>query len=278
MTRNTPSRTRAAALVTGGARRIGRAVVEALAEKGSAVAIHCHHSQDEAHALVDRLARKGLRARVVTADLADARDVAGLVGAAEAAVGRLNLLVNNAALFEEDDIKSLDANQFDHQIAVNLRAPLLLSREFARRAAPAAHPAIVNILDQRVLKPDPRCFSYGLTKSALWSATRVMAQAFAPAIRVNAVAPGPTFPNMREGDDGVLREAAATLLGERVRPEAIASAVLYLAEAAHVTGQVIAVDSGQHLGWMTPDVLATMEREVAGRRPKRRSQNKHRRP
>ena len=106
-----------------------------------------------------------------------------------------------------------------------------------------ARPAIVNILDQRVLKPDPRCFSYALTKSALWSATRMMAQAFAPTIRVNAVTPGPTFPNPREGDEGVLREAAATLLGERVRPEAIAAAVLYLNGAEHVTGQMIAVDS-----------------------------------
>jgi NAD(P)-dependent dehydrogenase (short-subunit alcohol dehydrogenase family) len=195
---------------------------------------------------------------VIKADLADKREIEGLIAAAEGAVGRLRLLVNNAALFEEDDIRTLDAERFDRQLAVNLRAPLILSRDFANRALASARPAIVNILDQRVLKPDPRCFSYALTKSALWSATRMMAQAFAPAIRVNAVAPGPTFPNPREGDEGVLREAAATLLGERVRPEAIAAAVLYLNEAEHVTGQIIAVDSGQHLGWRTPDVMATM--------------------
>ena len=247
-----------AALVTGGARRIGRAIVEALAERGAAVAIHCHHSQDEAQDLAKRLSRKGAKARVITADLADTRAVEGLIAAAEKAVGTLRLLVNNAAIFEEDDIGRLDAKSLDRQLAVNLRAPLLLSRDFADRALASARPTIVNILDQRVLKPDPRCFSYALTKSALWSATRTMAQAFAPAVRVNAVAPGPTFPNPREVDEGVLREAAATLLGERVRPEAIAAAVLYLSEAEHVTGQIIAVDSGQHLGWRTPDVMATI--------------------
>jgi NAD(P)-dependent dehydrogenase (short-subunit alcohol dehydrogenase family) len=247
-----------AALVTGGARRIGRAIVEALAEKGFSLAIHCHGSEAEAQALAASLSRKGAMAHVIKADLGDTRRAEGLIDAAERAVGKLRLLVNNAAIFEEDDIRTLDAESFDRQLAVNLRAPLILSRDFANRASASARPAIINILDQRVLKPDPRCFSYALTKSALWSATRMMAQAFAPAIRVNAVAPGPTFPNLREGDQGVLREAAATLLGERVRPEAIAAAVLYLSEAQHVTGQIIAVDSGQHLGWRTPDVMATM--------------------
>jgi NAD(P)-dependent dehydrogenase (short-subunit alcohol dehydrogenase family) len=256
------------ALVTGGARRIGRAIVETLAEAGCAVAIHCHHSRAEAEALAASLSAKGGKAHVIEADLADARAVARLIPEAEAAVGKLGLLVNNAALFEEDGIMALDAERFDRQVAVNLRAPLMLSRDFARRALSSSHPAIVNIIDQRVLRPDPRCFSYALTKSALWSATRTMAQAFAPKIRVNAVAPGPTFPNAREGDEGVLREAAATLLGERVRPEAIAAAVLYLAQAEHVTGQMIAVDSGQHLGWVTPDVTAT-NGPVVGKGPTR---------
>jgi NAD(P)-dependent dehydrogenase (short-subunit alcohol dehydrogenase family) len=246
------------ALVTGAARRIGRAIVEALSEAGSAVAIHCHHSRAEAERLAASLSAKGRKAHVITGDLGDPRDLARLIPEAEGAIGKLDLLVNNAAIFEEDGIMALDARRFDRQVAVNLRAPLLLSRDFARRAKASSRPAIVNIIDQRVLRPDPRCFTYALTKSALWSATRTMAQAFAPAIRVNAVAPGPTFPNLHEGDEGVLREAAATLLGERVRPEAIAAAVLYLAEAEHVTGQMIAVDSGQHLGWLTPDVAATM--------------------
>jgi len=176
---------------------------------------------------------------------------------AVSALGPLSLLVNNASVFEQDDIAALDPVRFDRHMAINLRAPLLLARDFAGQAVPSAHPAIVNIIDQRVLKPDPRCFSYALSKSALWSATRSMAQALAPAIRVNAVAPGPTFPNPRDGEAGLEREAQATLIGIKVAPEAIAAAVLYLAEAVHVTGQIIAVDSGQHLNWRTPDIIAT---------------------
>jgi len=247
-----------AALVTGGARRIGRAIVEALAQAGYAVVIHCHRSRQEAERLAARLAAKGLRAHVLTADLADAREAARLVPEAAAAAEPLTLLVNNAAVFEEDRIELLDGGRFDRQVAVNLRAPLLLAREFARRARALEHPAIINIVDQRVLKPDPRCFSYTLTKAALWAATRTMAQAFAPAIRVNAVAPGPTYPNPRDGEEGLSREAAATPLGKRVRPEEIAAAVLYLARAEHVTGQLLAVDSGQHISWLTPDVQATL--------------------
>jgi NAD(P)-dependent dehydrogenase (short-subunit alcohol dehydrogenase family) len=246
------------ALVTGGARRIGRAIVEALAAAGYGVAIHCLGSRRDAEALAATIVAAGGRARVIAADLAVAGQVARIIPEAAAELGPLCLLVNNAAVFEDDDLVSLEPGRFDRHMAINLRAPLLLARDFARQAVPASHPAIVNIVDQRVLKPDPRCFSYGLAKSALWSATRTMAQALAPTIRVNAVAPGPTFPNPRDGEAGLGREGAATLLGLKVAPDAIAAAVLYLAEAVHVTGQTLAVDSGQHLNWLTADVTATM--------------------
>jgi NAD(P)-dependent dehydrogenase (short-subunit alcohol dehydrogenase family) len=247
-----------AALVTGGAHRIGRSIVEALAAAGYGVAIHCHRSRHEAQALAAQVAARGGLAHVVVGDLADPAEAASIVPQAHAALGSLTLLVNNASVFEDDTAASLEPERFDRHVAVNLRAPLLLARDFARQAKGRPHGAIVNILDQRVLKADPRYFSYALTKSALWSATRTMAQAFAPSICVNAVAPGPTFPNPRDGEEGMAREAAATLLGKPVDPGAIAACVLYLAEARHVTGQVIAVDSGQHLGWLTPDVAATM--------------------
>ena len=246
-----------AALVTGGARRIGRAIVEGLAGAGYAVAIHCLGSRSEAQALAGEIVAAGGRAQVIGADLANSAEVARIVPEAVSALGPLSLLVNNASVFEQDDIAALDPVRFDRHMAINLRAPLLLARDFAGQAVPSAHPAIVNIIDQRVLKPDPRCFSYGLAKSGLWSATRSMAQLLAPAIRVNAVAPGPTFPNPRDGEAGLEREAQATLIGIKVAPEAIAAAVLYLAEAVHVTGQIIAVDSGQHLNWRTPDIIAT---------------------
>ncbi|SDR26909.1 NAD(P)-dependent dehydrogenase, short-chain alcohol dehydrogenase family [Rhizobiales bacterium GAS113] len=258
------------ALVTGGARRIGRAIVESLAKAGYGVAIHCLGSQREAQILAAGIVAAGGRAQVIGANLAAPAEVARIVPEAVSALGPLSLLVNNASVFEEDDITTLEPGRFDRHMAINLRAPLLLARDFARQVKsaqqansaqqgmPASHPAIINIVDQRVLKTDPRCFSYALAKSALWSATRSMAQALAPAIRVNAVAPGPTFPNPRDGEAGLRREAAATLLGLQVAPEAIAAAVLYLAEAWHVTGQTLAVDSGQHLNWLTPDVTATL--------------------
>ena len=257
----TPSRKPAslkAALVTGGARRIGRAIVEALAEAGYAVAIHCRSSRREAGDLAASLSEKGRKAHVVVADLSREDETAALIGQAAASVGPLTLLVNSASIFEEDGIADLDVATFSRHMAVNLQAPLILSRDFARQAQAKAQPSIVNIIDQRVLRPNPRCFSYTLAKAGLWSATQTMAQAFAPAIRVNAVAPGPTVPNPRDRDAGLAREAAATLLGKRIEPRAIAEAVLYLAAAEHVTGQMIAVDSGQHLGWLTPDVQATM--------------------
>jgi NAD(P)-dependent dehydrogenase (short-subunit alcohol dehydrogenase family) len=247
-----------AALVTGGARRIGRAIVEALAQAGYAVAIHCRSSRSEAEELAARLAAKGGKAHVVAADLARKDETARLIEEARIAIGPLTLLVNSASIFEEDNIADLDVAVFERHMEVNLRAPLILSRDFARQAQAASKPSIVNIIDQKVLRPNPRCFSYTLAKAGLWSATQTMAQAFAPAIRVNAVAPGPTVPNPRDKEAGLAREAAATLLGKRIEPRAIAEAVLYLAGAENVTGQMIAVDSGQHLGWLTPDVQATM--------------------
>jgi NAD(P)-dependent dehydrogenase (short-subunit alcohol dehydrogenase family) len=249
---------RQAALVTGAARRIGRAIVEVLSKEGYAVAIHCHKSRGAAQNLAKRVIAEGGQAHVLVADLSVVTQVERLVPEAVAAVGPLTLLVNNASIFEDDGVFSLEADRFDRHTAVNLRAPLLLARDVAHQVPGGADASVVNIVDQRVLKPDPRCFSYALTKAALWDATRTMAQAFAPRLRVNAVAPGPTVPNSRDGEAGVAREAAATILGRRVSPNAIAEAVLFLARARHVTGQMLAVDSGQHLGWLTPDVAATM--------------------
>ena len=241
------------ALVTGSARRIGAAIAGHLAAAGYDIALHHQASGEDAGALAARLRQHGRRVAVLKADLADPAAIRTLVADA-AALGPLALLVNNAALFEDDRIGGIDPATFDRHIAVNLRAPLLLTEAFAQNAAPGA--SIVNIIDQRVLKPTPDHISYALSKSALWSLTRMSAQALAPAIRVNAVAPGPTLPNREEGATGFAGEAAAVPLARPVAPEAIAEAVLYLARAAHVTGQMIAVDSGQHIAWRTPDVIA----------------------
>lgn len=244
-----------AALVTGGAKRIGGAISMALARDGYALAIHCNRSESEAAELAGAIRASGGNAAVVRADLENAVDTGRLIDEATRAIGPLTLLVNSASLFEADDIHALDMALWERQFAVNLRAPAILASAFAKALPKGAHGAIVNILDQRVWKPTPRNFSYTLTKSALFTATRTMAQALAPAIRVNAVGPGPILASERQTAADFASQIASLPLARQIAPEEIADAVLWLAKAQSVTGQMIAVDGGQHLAWRTPDAL-----------------------
>ena len=241
-----------AALITGAGRRIGRAIALALSRAGYSVVLHAHRSRAEAEKLAAEIAAAGGRAAVVLADLTDADAVRGLIPAA-AAFGPLTLLVNNASQFDEDEIGSLERGRFERTLAVNLTAPVFLAQAFAAQAPERTDASIVNIVDQRVLKPTPRFFSYTLSKSALHSATITLAQALAPKLRVNAVAPGPTLASPRQTDAQFAAQAAAVPLQRGPTPEDIAAAVLYLATARSVTGTVIAVDGGQHLAWRTAD-------------------------
>jgi NAD(P)-dependent dehydrogenase (short-subunit alcohol dehydrogenase family) len=245
----TPSGFRPAALVTGGAQRIGRAIALALAQCGYAVAVHARRSRADADRLVGEIVAAGGRAATVEADLADHAAVLRLVPAAASAVGPLTLLVNSAAEFEPDEIGHLDRDRFDRHFAVNLRAPIFLAEAFAAQAPAGAAAAIVNLLDQRVLNLTPRFLSYGLAKSALYVATTMLAQGLAPRIRVNAVAPGPTLPSPRQDAQSFARQVHALPLDRGPTPQDIADAVLYLASAASVTGVTIAVDGGQRLAW-----------------------------
>jgi NAD(P)-dependent dehydrogenase (short-subunit alcohol dehydrogenase family) len=245
------------ALVTGGARRIGRRISERLADAGYAVILHgSPGSKDEAERAAARIAAGGARAAALSADLSDAAAADNLVATAAALFGPLTLLVNNASVFEDDSPSAFGIEAFDRHIAVNLRAPSVLARDFANAAPAGVDAAIVNIIDQRVLRLTPQFFSYTLSKAALWTATLTMAQAFAPlGIRVNAIGPGPVLPNAGQGEAGFLREVEGLPLGRAVDPDDIADAVLYLAAARNVTGQMIAVDAGQHLAWRTPDIV-----------------------
>ncbi|SCZ09129.1 SDR family oxidoreductase [Microvirga guangxiensis] len=248
------------ALVTGGAKRIGRSIVERLAREGYGVAIHCRRSTDVAEEMAERIKAAGGRAGVVRGDLADVSAVDRLVSdAANALSGPLTLLVNNASEFEPDEVETLSLDRWDRHFAVNLRAPMFLARDFAKQLPPDGQGSIVNIVDQRVWKLTPQFFSYTLTKAALFTATQTMAQALAPRIRVNAIGPGPTLANERQGDEDFGKQARAVLLGHGGTPEEIAEAVVYLANARSVTGQMIAVDGGQHLAWETPDVAGIKE-------------------
>jgi NAD(P)-dependent dehydrogenase (short-subunit alcohol dehydrogenase family) len=247
------SRGRGAALVTGGAKRIGRAICLELAAAGFDVAIHHRASPDEAADLVHDIEGLGRRAVSLSADLADEVATHALIGRAAEALGPLSVLVNNASVFGDDRLESITGDSWSAHMDVNLRAPVLLAQTFAAQAPEGG--VIINILDQRVLKPDPRFFSYGLSKSALWVATRTMAQALAPRIRVNGVGPGPTLPSVHQAAGEFEAEARATPLQRPGSPEAVAEAVRWLVDARQVTGQMIAVDGGQHLAWKTPDIV-----------------------
>ena len=248
-----PTRERGAALVTGGAKRIGRAICLELAAAGFDVAVHHRDSEADAGTLVRDIEAMGRRAVALSADLADVVATQELIGRAAEALGPLSVLVNNASIFADDRLDTITGESWSEHLDTNLRAPVLLAQVFARQAPDGS--AIVNILDQRVLKPDPRFFSYSLSKSALWFATRTMAQALAPRIRVNGVGPGPTLPSVHQTASDFAAEAGAVPLERPGSPEAVAQAVRWLVDAELVTGQMIAVDGGQHLAWRTPDIL-----------------------
>jgi NAD(P)-dependent dehydrogenase (short-subunit alcohol dehydrogenase family) len=180
-------------------------------------------------------------------DLRKESAVVALVGEVEAELGPVTLLVNCASVFEEDAFATLNRATWDAHMETNLRAPVVLAQAFARRLPQDREGLIVNILDQRVLKPTPEFFSYSLSKAALWDATRMMAQALAPRIRVNAIGPGPTLPSIHQAPGDFEAEAEATLMRRPVDVAEIGHALRYMIDAPSVTGQMIAVDSGQHL-------------------------------
>lgn len=249
----------AAALVTGGAKRLGRAIVEDLAANGFAVAVHCNRSRDEAESLVGEIVAAGGRAAVVTADLTNMDRTAGLIEAATDALGPINLLVNNASLFEEDSLEDFDWSGWDRHFAVHVKAPALLTQRFARALPDGQDGLVINMIDQRVWRPTPRYFSYALSKSALWAATQTMAQALAPRIRVNAIGPGPTLKGARQEDHDFQRQLDGVLLKRGAELGEFGATIRYLWNARSVTGQMIALDGGQHLAWQTPDVTGVVE-------------------
>jgi NAD(P)-dependent dehydrogenase (short-subunit alcohol dehydrogenase family) len=238
---------RGAALITGGARRIGRALVGACADAGYDVAVHVRAVDEDAEAAAAAVRQRRRKAALVACDLRKEASVVALVGEAESELGPVTLLVNCASVFEEDAFADFNRASWDLHMETNLRAPLMLAQVFARRLPAGRDGQIVNILDQRVLSPQPGFFSYSLSKSALWAATQMLAQALAPRIRVNGIGPGPTLANSHQDAAAFEAEVAATLLGRPVDPAEVAAALRYLIDAPSVTGQMIAVDAGQHL-------------------------------
>jgi NAD(P)-dependent dehydrogenase (short-subunit alcohol dehydrogenase family) len=237
------------ALVTGGAQRLGRAISLALAEAGHPVAVHYRHSRDEADALCAAIRAQGGQAAPVAADLAVETDTAGLVAAATGAIGPLGILVNNASTFERDEWDTADRGSWDAHIEPNLRAPFLLIQQFARALPSGAEGNVINLLDQRVWSLTPHFVSYTLSKAGLWALTQSMALALAPRIRVNGVGPGPALPSPRQTAEQFARQSASVPLGRGTSAEEVARAVMAILALPSMTGQMIALDGGQHLQW-----------------------------
>jgi NAD(P)-dependent dehydrogenase (short-subunit alcohol dehydrogenase family) len=238
-----------AVLVTGAAQRIGRAIALSLAADGWAVAVHHRSSREAAQGVVAEIARAGGRAVALAADLTLEQELESLMRRAADAFGPLGALVNNASVFERDEALTATRASWDRHVETNLRAPFVLMQLFARQLPAECGGAIVNILDERVWKLTPHFVSYTLSKAGLWALTQTMALALAPRIRVNGIGPGPTLPSPRQSAEQFHRQSQAMPLGRGTTPEEIADAVRFILAAPALTGQMIALDGGQHLLW-----------------------------
>ncbi len=235
------------ALVTGAGRRIGRAIAYDLALNGWNIVVHYYKSFEEAEEVVREIRAFGCEASAIKADLSDAHECDGLIDKAVDMLGQLSLLVNCASVFTPDNAQTMTAENFDLQMSVNARAPLQLSRDFATQIDADSQGNIINIIDQRVWRLTPYYMSYTASKFALWGTTKTLAQALAPKVRVNAIGPGPTLANERQTNDEFAAEVDATLLGNGPQLSEFGHAIRFIVDTPSMTGQMIALDGGQHL-------------------------------
>lgn len=248
------------ALITGAAHRIGAYLAKELAADGFAVAIHYNQSTDGAKALQAEIRNAGGTAEILQADLTQEDDVQKLLPAAENALGGpLGLLINNASLFEHDDAQTATRASWDAHMEANLRAPFVLSQNFAATLPETAEGLIINLLDQRIWKLTPQFVSYTLSKTGLWTLTQTLAQGLAPRIRVNAIGPGPTLRNARQTQAHFQKQLDGVVLERGPDLSEFIEAVRFMLTARSMTGQMIALDGGQHLGWQTPDIVGIVE-------------------
>jgi len=252
------------ALVTGAGKRLGREMALGLAKRGCDVAVHYATSDGGAAEVVDQIRAMGRKAEAVQADLLDEDQTQGLVDRAAAALGGpLDVLINNASIFEYDTIDTATRDSWDRHLESNLRAPFVLTQNFATqapeaarcdRSEPLAAAVVINLIDQRVRKLTPEFMTYTIAKMGLWAMTRTTAMALAPKIRVNAIGPGPTMQGARQSAEHFANQRAATILERGSNPEDIVAAMNYILDAPSFTGQLLCVDGGQHLAWETPDI------------------------
>ncbi|WP_346891294.1 SDR family oxidoreductase [uncultured Roseibium sp.] len=247
------------AVITGGSSRIGRAMAEDLASHGWSLVLHAHSHPEKADELVRDIRSRGGRAEVLIADLTDIAELRGFMADAAKPFGNPSVLINNASIFEDDIIGELDPARYDAHFNIHTRAPVFLAEDFAKRLPEGRNGLIVNVIDQRVWKLTPQAFSYTLSKAALWTATRTLAQALAPRIRVNAIGPGPSFRNIRQSEEEFDKQWRSVPLGKGPSPADFGRTVRFLWESGSLTGQMIAIDGGQHLAWETGDVIGVGE-------------------
>jgi len=236
-------------LITGAGNRIGAALARRLAGLGHAIIVHYNRSRDDAEELVSRIEKDGGQAASLRADLTDDRARGGLVADAGAPFGPLTVLINNASVFEPDSAGTLTEELWDTHFALHARAPMFLARDFANQLPQGRIGNIVNLIDERVLRDSPDYFSYSLSKSVLWTGTRSLAQSLAPRIRVNAIGPGPVLPHSRQSQKEFDHSVQSLPLKRHADPEEIADGVEFLLRTASMTGQMLALDGGEHLEW-----------------------------
>ena len=246
-------------LITGAAKRIGRQMALDLADDGWDVAVHCEQSIEDAIEVAKLIREKGRNAVVVQGDLADDSIAEKLIVKSIEGIGPLTALINNASIFEIDTVGDITSDSWQRHQDINLRSPVMLAQAFAKQLPPSEHGNIINIIDQRVWKLNPRFFSYTMSKSGLWTATRTLAQALAPRIRVNAIGPGPALPSVRMSQEDFAKQESLTLLGRGTSPVEISQAAKFILSQPALTGQMIALDGGQHLVWQTADVTEVNE-------------------
>lgn len=248
-TAKSPNRSNVA-LVTGASDRIGAAIARTLAREGYAVVIHYRSHGEGAEAVRDAIRAEGGRAEVLKADLGNRSERTGLIETAAAFFGPLTLLINNASVFEPDSASDFDEASWDMHFAIHAEAPLFLARDFASQVPAGVEGNIINMIDERVLHPTPGYFTYYLSKSVLWTATRTLAQSLAPAIRVNAIGPGPVLPNSRQTQAEFDASIEALPLQRHADPDAIAQGILNILAMRAFTGQMLALDGGEHLEYL----------------------------
>ena len=245
-------------IITGGATRIGAAIAEKLSGPGKEIVIHFNKSKSNAERLKKELSKNGTKIYLVKADLGKEEDINKIIKFAKSKLKYFDCLINNASLFENDKLENFTTDSWGKHLRINLRAPALLSKAFAKNIK-GKNNNIINIIDQRVFKLTPYFFSYTISKTGLYTLTKTSAMSLAPNIRVNGIAPGPTLKNKRQSEKHFKKQYMATPLKRQVDVEQICNAVDFFIKNRSITGQVISIDSGQSLNWQTPDIMGGKE-------------------